>query len=137
MDGLLAGTWYPSLERQSPILWQACFNLRAERNTMEWHCTAYRDSIKVALFVSQSANVVASMPFIVVPSTLYRGTSLHNKRQDQSQVRRLGFFTASKNEAFSYAKYSPRAVYIREFTGLRVFDMTSYLVVSTLVGIAE
>ena len=33
-------------------------NLRAERDTMEWHCTAYRDSVKVALFVSQFANAL-------------------------------------------------------------------------------
>ena len=77
------------------------------------------------------------MPLIVVSSTLYRGTFLHIKRRDQSHKRRLAFFTASRDEAFSYAKYSPRAVYSREFTGLRVLDMTSDLVVSTLVGIAE
>ena len=104
---------------------------------MEWHCTAYRDPVKVALFVNQFAHVVASLPLIVVPSTLYRGTSLHIKRQDQPSKRRLAFFTACRDEAFSYAKYSPRAVYIREVTGLRVLDMTSDLVVSTLVGIAE
>ena len=104
---------------------------------MVWHCTAYRDSVKVALFVSQFADVVASLPLIVVPLTLYRGTSLPIQRPSESQKRRLGFFTASRDDAFSYAKYSPRAVYIREFTGLRVLDMTSDLVLSALVGIAE
>lgn len=98
IDGLSARTW--PLATSHPLIPVHAHKIY----DMECHCTAYRDSVKVALFVRQVAEVLASLPLVVVPSTLYRGTCLHRPTRDQPLKRRMAFFTASRDEGIFVCK---------------------------------
>ncbi|KAJ1398414.1 hypothetical protein B484DRAFT_458517 [Ochromonadaceae sp. CCMP2298] len=94
----------------------------------EYTCGPLKDPVKRANFVASFARMYAEynntsqLTIKIVPPTLYRGVKLHD--DDKPPDALVAFFTPKVDEAVSYAKYSPNAVYVFRSEGLRVFDMT-------------